>query len=175
MTSETPPEPALGELDPASLRAFDEKWRRAFEPCLGPESAARPECPDLEAARALARVPEGAEVVVVLGTWCGDSRREVSRLARALDEAARGRPALPFRVRWLGVDRGKASPGEVGREIAGLGVRYVPTVIVRRDGVEVGRVVESAPEGIERALAAYLGGGRTGVTSGRPELAPASR
>src|SRR4051794_1279107 len=41
--------------------------------------------PDAGAAQALGAVEPGAEVTVFLGTWCGDSRREVPRLWKALD------------------------------------------------------------------------------------------
>ncbi len=113
---------------------------------------------DATAAAALARVPPGAEVVVVLGTWCGDSRREVPRLWRALEVAGE----VPFAVRFVAVDRAKEAPGGA---LDGLSVRYVPTFIVRRGGVEVGRVVEGAPEGLEVALGALLRGERRGVVS----------
>lgn len=111
---------------------------------------------DATAAAALARVAPGAEVIVVLGTWCGDSRREVPRLWRALEVAGE----LPFTVRHIAVDRAKEAPGGV---LEGLEIRYVPTFIVRRGGAEVGRVVEGAPEGLEVALGALLRGERSGV------------
>ncbi len=113
---------------------------------------------DQTASAALAQVAPGAELVVVLGTWCGDSKREVPRLWRALELAG----AVPFTVTYLGVDRVKEAPGGV---VDGLDLRYVPTFIVRRDGAEVGRVIEGAAEGVEVALLALLRGERSGVTS----------
>jgi len=119
---------------------------------------------DREAAVALASVPAGAEVTVVLGTWCSDSAREVPRLWRALDEVG---GLVPFEIEYLAVDREKEEPADL---LAGLEIEYVPTVIVRRDGREVGRIVESAPSGIERDLLALLTGGASGVLSGRDDL-----
>jgi hypothetical protein len=116
-----------------------------------------------EVARELASVPPGAEIDVYLGTWCGDSRREVPRLFRALELVPE---PWPFTIRWIGVDRAKRAPGLT--EDAAL--RYVPTFVVRRDGVEVGRVVESAPRGIERELVDLLRGTTRGVISGRTDL-----
>jgi len=113
---------------------------------------------DATAAAALAQVAPGAEVIVVLGTWCGDSKREVPRLWRALEVAG----AVPFSVTYLGVDRAKEAPNGV---VDGLDARFVPTIIVRRDGAEVGRVIEGAPEGIEVALLALLRGERSSVIS----------
>jgi len=116
--------------------------------------------PEDETARALASVAPGAEVDVFLGTWCGDSRREVSRLFVALAIASASAP-LPFTVRFIGVDRAKVAPGL--SENADL--RYVPTIIVRREGAEVGRVVEHATRVIEQDLLDLLTGARTGWLS----------
>lgn len=116
--------------------------------------------PEDETALALASVPAGAEVDVFLGTWCGDSRREVSRLFAALALAS-ARGPLPFTLRFIGVDRAKVAPGLS----EGADLRYVPTIIVRRDGVEVGRVVEHATRVIEQDLLDLLTGARSGWLS----------
>ena len=113
-----------------------------------------------ETARSLVAVPPGAEVDVFLGTWCGDSRREVSRLFVALGIAEAVGP-LPFSLRFIGVDRSKVAPGLSER----AELQYVPTIIVRRDGVEVGRIVETATRGIEQDLYDLLTGARTGWIS----------
>ena len=118
---------------------------------------------DTEAARALADVPPGAEVVVFLGTWCGDSRRVISRLFVALEEV----PAPPFSLELIAVDRSKRDPD--GRA-DGRDIRFVPTIIVMRDGAEVGRIVESAPHGVESDLLALLRGEASGTISLRTDL-----
>jgi hypothetical protein len=120
--------------------------------------------PDPEACRALASVERGADVTVFLGTWCSDSRRDVPRLWKALDLAG---PAVPFEIHYIGVDRDKKEPG--GRP-AGDGIRYVPTFIVRRDGREVGRIVEQSPAGIEKDLLALLTGQAHGLITSRTDL-----
>jgi hypothetical protein len=120
--------------------------------------------PDPEACRALAAVEPGAEVTVFLGTWCGDSRREVPRLWKALDLAG---PAVPFEIRYVGVDRKKQEP--VG-EVNGNGIRYVPTFIVHRNGREVGRIVEHSPGGVEKDLLALLTGQAQGLITTRTDL-----
>jgi thiol-disulfide isomerase/thioredoxin len=122
--------------------------------------------PDAEAAKALAAVEPGAEVTVFHGTWCGDSRREVPRLWRAIDEAG---GAVPFKISYIAVDRQKKEPaGAVGES----DVHYVPTFIVHRDGHEVGRIVEEAPHGIEHDLADLLTGKAHGVIATRQDVAP---
>lgn len=120
--------------------------------------------PDPEACRGLAAVEPGADVTVFLGTWCGDSRREVPRLWKALDLAG---PAVPFEIHYIGLDRDKREPA--GRP-AGDDVRYVPTFIVRRNGQEIGRIVEHSPSGVEKDLLALLTGQARGLISSRTDL-----
>jgi hypothetical protein len=115
--------------------------------------------PDAEAAKALAAVEPGAEVTVFLGTWCGDSAREVPRLWRAFDEAG---GTLPFQLHYVAVDRQKKQPST---PIANFEIEFVPTFIVSRGGHEVGRIVEAAPHGVEQDLLALLSGKAQGVLS----------
>ena len=124
--------------------------------------------PDDDAAKALAGVPPGAEVTIFLGTWCGDSRREVPRFWRGLDEAG---GAVPFKVTYVAVDRHKKEPAGPVTE---NDVRFLPTFIVRRDGHEVGRIVETAPNGIEHDLLALLTGKAKGLIATRTDLSPAA-
>jgi hypothetical protein len=128
--------------------------------------------PDAQAAKALLQVPPGGEVLVFLGTWCGDSRREVSRFWRALDDAGAAGAELPFTLRYVGVSEDKRQPAP---EVAEFGLRYMPTFVVRRGGKEVGRVVEISPGGIEVDLLALLGGKASGLLTASPRAAqPAS-
>lgn len=120
--------------------------------------------PDLDAAMLLESSLAGAEVVVFLGTWCSDSRRELPRLWRAFDDIGADHPG---QIRYIGVDRDKQEPREL---LDGQDVLYVPTFIVRRDGHEVGRIVEESPSGIERDLAALLSGTKQGLVTAKHEL-----
>ncbi|HVT57951.1 MAG TPA: hypothetical protein VHR45_06100 [Thermoanaerobaculia bacterium] len=147
--------------------------------------------PDPAASRALASVEPGAEVTVFLGTWCSDSRREVSRLWRAFDDigidpadpangaaaAAAGSlgstaaaRALPFTLRYIGVDEAKQQPAG---PVAEIGLKYVPTFVVCRNGREVGRIVESSPHGVESDLLDLLSGRASGLLTASAKLAPA--
>lgn len=122
--------------------------------------------PDPAQATRLAEAASGAEVTVLLGTWCEDSRRELSRLWRAIDFAG---GAVPFGLVYVGVDRAKLQPAEL---VAGSDLLYVPTLIVRRQGEELGRIVEESPRGIEFDLAALLAGEISGLITARSDLAP---
>lgn len=120
--------------------------------------------PDAAVAQALAAAPAGAEVTVYLGTWCGDSKRELARFWRAVDQAG---GAVPFQVRYVGVDRDKKEPADL---LAGIGLEYVPTFVVRRDGREVGRIVEESPHGVEKDLLSLVDGSAQGLVTAKQEL-----
>src|SRR5918992_1510365 len=113
-------------------------------------------------------VAPGAEVIVFVGTWCGDSKREVPRLWKALDETG---GMVPFAVRYVGVDRDKKEPAA---DLAESAVRYLPTFIVVRDGRERGRIVETSPHGVERDLLDLLTGKARGVLATREDLTSAA-
>ena len=120
--------------------------------------------PDIDSAEALMGSLPGAEVIVLLGTWCADSRRELARLWRAMDEAG----ALdPDQVRYIGVDRDLEQPDQW---VAGRDLQLVPTFVVQRHGEELGRIVESSPNGIEIDLLALLTGEKSGVITDSVEL-----
>lgn len=150
---EKPPPSLLGEVTREQIESAEPSWVEAeIEAETDPGAVAE-----------LAAVPSGAEVTVYLGTWCSDSRRELGRFWRAVDEAG---GELPFAVRYVAVERYPERPPELEREI---GLRYVPTFIVERDGAEIGRMVEVSPNGIEADLAALLTGSATGVLSARDD------
>lgn len=77
----------------------------------------------------------GKEVLVLLGTWCHDSAREVPRLIKLLDESKVKLSKITFVT--VGYDK---------RDEAGIALahdlQYTPTFIVKHNGVEVNRVVE---------------------------------
>lgn len=106
--------------------------------------------PDAEAVAALAAHDGEVDVTVAFGTWCGDSRNHVPRLLRALDAA--DNPDL--RLELVAIDRTFGKPAE---HILGQRLTNVPTVIVSRDGEEIGRIVETpASATVEADLAAIL-------------------
>ena len=153
-TPKNPDDPLVGHVARADVEALP-KWIEA--------KTKLETQPDEAAAKALATVPQGASLRVIFGTWCGDSRREVTRFWKALDLAGK----VPFAIEYVAVDMGKKAPDGL---VDGVGLRYVPTFVVVRGGKEVGRVIESAPNGIEKDLGALLRGEKTGVISLRSDV-----
>jgi hypothetical protein len=147
-------EEPIGIVARADIEARLDAWREARAQAS----------PAAESARALGEVAPGAEVTVYLGTWCGDSRREVTRFWAALDLLG---AEPPFSITYVAVDRAKQAPDGL---LDGVDLRRVPTFVVRRDGLEVGRVVESSENGIETDLGRLLRGEASGVISLRTDL-----
>ncbi len=108
--------------------------------------------PDAEAVAAIQANDREVEVTVALGTWCGDSRNYVPKLLRALEDA--DNPNI--RLDLVSIYRGFKEPADIIREQR---LTNVPTVIVREDGEEIGRIVETpAGDTVEADLAAILSG-----------------
>jgi hypothetical protein len=78
----------------------------------------------------------GVHVLVFVGTWCSDSKRDVPRFLRIADGT--GMTDVDFELH--GVDRTMASPD--GREQK-YAIERVPTFIFIRGGKEIGRIVET--------------------------------
>ncbi|UCA60572.1 MULTISPECIES: TlpA family protein disulfide reductase [Chryseobacterium] len=90
------------------------------------------------------------DVIVFMGTWCEDSHRDFPRLTRILEEV--GYPENKMTI--IAVNRKKESPS--GDESL-YNIQKVPTIILKRYGKEVGRIVEMPTSGyIERDLAEIL-------------------
>jgi hypothetical protein len=131
--------------------------------------------PDSTLATQLTHVDPGAVVTIYFGTWCGDSRRELSRLWRAFDDLGIDPSSLPFTIRYVGIDEKKKEPADAVRQGQ---VRFLPTIIVERDHHELGRIVESPPDSVEGDLLGLLTGSKTGLLTRNQELlnpSPASR
>lgn len=88
---------------------------------------------------------EGKVIKIVLGTWCSDSRREVPRFVKILDFMNFPEDKLLF----MNVDRDRKG---LSGETKGLNIEFVPTIIVYESGKEIGRIIESPMETLEKDL-----------------------
>ena len=150
------PEPELvGSLSRAEIEAAVPDW-------IDAQIEARPDRD--QAVEMAAAGSAESRVTVYLGTWCSDSRRELSRFWRAVDEAG---GEVVFELAYVGVNRDKDQPAD---RLDGLGLEYVPTFVVEVAGAETGRIVEESPNGIEYDLAALLRGEVAGLVTAKEEL-----
>ena len=88
---------------------------------------------------------EDISVVIMFGTWCHDSKREVPKILRILDSAG----VRPEQISLIGVDTKKAEPK--GREKL-YNLRNTPTLILLKNGKEVGRIIERPNVSLEADL-----------------------
>ncbi len=102
-----------------------------------------------------------AEIRVVLGTWCSDSSREIPRLWKILEEV--GYPIDDVEMLAVGSSRFTLEMG-ISTEVLGwsnrtkrfYGIELVATIIISRDGEEIGRIVEKPIKSVEGDLLAIL-------------------
>lgn len=101
--------------------------------------------PDTNAVAYLRRLLPGYSIVTVMGTWCEDSQNLVPKLSKVLSEVRF--PAKQYAM--YGVDRSKQTNGV---EAKIYDIKLVPTIIVFKGQVEIGRIVESVKRNVETDL-----------------------
>jgi tetratricopeptide (TPR) repeat protein len=96
-------------------------------------------------------------IKVFLGTWCGDTKREVPKFLKITDSPWFTCKNLELIAVSNGKNIYKQSPQ---REEKGLAILRVATFIFFEDGKEIGRIVESPVVSFEQDLANILNGNR---------------
>ena len=95
------------------------------------------------------------QILVFLGTWCGDSKREVPRFMKILDTANFSSKNIKIIALDSRKDRYKKSPN--GEEW-GLQILRVPTFIFYKNGREQHRIIETPNKSLEEDISAILTG-----------------
>jgi thiol-disulfide isomerase/thioredoxin len=89
------------------------------------------------------------KAVIFLGTWCSDSQELIPQLFKLL-----GHTNYPFdNISMYGLDKHKTHPSGIEKSYS---IMYVPTVIFYRDDKELGRIVESPHESLEKDILSIL-------------------
>jgi len=106
--------------------------------------------PDAGALRAMEAAKNNVQFVIFGGTWCGDTRNILPKFFK-LQEAS---GVADKHISFFAMDRSKKTIGNVGDAFK---ITNVPTIIVMRDGKEIGRVVEYGKSGsFDKDLAEIL-------------------
>ncbi len=106
--------------------------------------------PNQEALQFLRTNKDSVNIVVFGGTWCGDTRYILPKFFVLSDAAGFSQD----RITMLGVDRSKKT---VHHLTEAFGIINVPTIIVMKNGKEIGRVVEYGKSGLfDKDLAEIL-------------------
>jgi thiol-disulfide isomerase/thioredoxin len=85
------------------------------------------------------------DITIVFGTWCSDSKLQVPRFFKILDQAGYNEKQLTV----IGVNRKKIA---VTTNIGDLNIVRVPTFIISQNGKELGRIIESPKRSLEKDL-----------------------
>lgn len=91
------------------------------------------------------------EMTIFMGTWCEDSRKQVPALLNIL-------VAIQYdqsKITLIAMDENKETPEGLEE---GYNIEYVPTIILSRNGKELGRIVEYPIETLEADLLAIASG-----------------
>lgn len=97
--------------------------------------------PNSLALQALKQYGDSVQLLVFMGTWCEDSHMIIPKFYKLLDAAGFSKD----RVTLVGVDRKKKTLGNL---TDALNIKNVPTIMVMKNGKEVGRVVEYGKYGV---------------------------
>jgi thiol-disulfide isomerase/thioredoxin len=96
-----------------------------------------------------AEAMKSTEILIIMGTWCSDSRREVPHFLKIMDVA--GYPEEKIEI--INVDREKSAEN---LDISHLNIELVPTFIFYKDNEEIGRIIETPQKTLEEDIANIL-------------------
>ncbi len=95
------------------------------------------------------------KIVAFMGTWCGDSKREIPHFYKILESI--DYPMKKFTL--IAVDNSKENyKKSPNGEEKGLNIKRVPTFIIYKNGKEINRIIESPIISLEKDLAAIVSG-----------------
>lgn len=101
--------------------------------------------PDFETLDKFEGKLEDVNIKIVFRSTCSDSREQLPRFYKILDELN-----YPVdKITLIGVNREKQS---LSNEAEGLEIELVPTIIFYKDGNEIGRIVETPAESLEKDI-----------------------
>jgi len=111
--------------------------------------------PDSSITRSLKPLLKNKAIEIFLGTWCGDSRREVPRMLKMLELCGYDIQKVKLIFVSNAADAYKQSPQH---EESGKNIKRVPTMILYDNQIETGRIIEFPVETLEKDLLRILKG-----------------
>lgn len=110
---------------------------------------------DSESVEQLRKKMINLNFIIFMGTWCGDSRREVPRMFKLLDSCHINKN----RIQLIMLDsRDSVYKQSPGHEERGLHIHRVPDLLVYSEEKELGRIVESPVQSLEKDLLSIVNG-----------------
>ena len=90
------------------------------------------------------------DIIVVFGSWCSDSKIQLPRFYKVLDQAEFN----DLHLKIIAVNRDKNG---LSVNVSDMNIERVPTFIVFQNGVELGRIIETPKNALEKDLAKIVG------------------
>lgn len=97
--------------------------------------------PNAAALEGLKKNKDSVQLLTFIGTWCEDSQFIIPKLYSLTDAAGFSQE----RITLIGVDRNKKTLSHLAEA---LNITNVPTIIVLKNGKEIGRVIEFGKYGL---------------------------
>jgi thiol-disulfide isomerase/thioredoxin len=109
--------------------------------------------PDNLTTQSLSSLLKGTTIEVFLGSWCGDSKREVPRMMKILEQAKFD----TSNIHLIFVDHTLAAYKQSPQhEEKGKNIHRVPTFIIYGGNEEIGRIIESPVLSLEKDMLSIL-------------------
>jgi thiol-disulfide isomerase/thioredoxin len=105
--------------------------------------------PDKKHIKKIKKKIDEVEIVLVFGEWCGDSKREVPRFMKILDQTNYDDKNLKI----YAVNRSKNAGNT---NLSKYNIKRIPTFIIYKNGIEIGRIIETPNESLEKDLLEIL-------------------
>lgn len=107
--------------------------------------------PNAAALEGLKKNKDSLQLLIFMGTWCEDSQNIIPKFFTLTDAAGFSQN----RITLIGVDRQKKTLSHLTEA---LNIKNVPTIIVMKNGIETGRVVEFGKYGMfDKELGEIIG------------------
>jgi hypothetical protein len=101
--------------------------------------------PDEDAIEQLQKIETPCQVIVFLGTYCPDSKREVPHFLKVIDQLN----TQLWTIRLFCLDRPKVDPSGMREKYQ---IEFIPTFIIYQNDQEIGRIVERPIMSLEHDL-----------------------
>lgn len=105
--------------------------------------------PDYDVLDKLEGKLDDISITIVMGTWCSDSREQIPSFYKILDELNYSSEKITL----ICVDRKKKGLSD---EADNLNIELVPTIIFYRNDNEIGRIIETPQESLEKDMHEFL-------------------
>lgn len=87
----------------------------------------------------------GLNITIVMGTWCEDSQNHVPKLLKILNQIQF--PENQIKIYCVNREKQITEP-----TLKSMNINYVPTILIFKETIEIGRIVENPIESLEKDL-----------------------